>query len=531
MLDLVFRMQDLKRLTLGAASSLLIAKFLLCLSKTSAMYLVVLLGVAVCFKMIKSLKQTGPYFDALRKVPGPQAIHFFGNRWMYYSWFGPYKLNKLHEAYQDLFQKYGKIFREEYLWNFPVINISDRDHLFRVLSAASRSKYPLRPPNDVTSYYRKSRPDRYTNLGLVNEQGEVWHALRSGLTPELTSGRTMHRFLPELNRVSEDFNSLIRHHANQHHIVLRFDELANRMGLESACTLILGKRLGFLSEDIHPTTARLAAAVREQFLASRDTFYGLPLWKLIPTPAYRKLIKSEETIYSIISGYVDEALADEFDTCDVQTVFMSILNAPGLDIRDKKAAIIDFIAAGIKTFGNTLVFVLYLIAKNPTCQENIYKEIVSLAGPWQELTQKVIQSAKYLKACIEESFRLLPTAPLMARISESPMTLSEYELPAGSVLLCHTWQACLDDANFPQANTFLPDRWLGERREENSFLVCPFGVGRRMCPGKRFTELELKVCIANIVREFKVGFDGTLDLEFEFLLAPSSPTAFIFEPR
>lgn len=529
-------MQDLKQVTLGAATSLLIAKFYLSIPDTSTiLILALLLSLVLCATFVKSLKQTGPYFDTLRKIPGPRSIYYFGNRWMYYSWFGPYKLNKLHESYQDLFKMFGKIFREEYLFNFPVINILDRDDLFLVLGASARSKFPLRPPNEVTSYYRKSRPDRYTNLGLVNEQGEIWHLLRTRLTPELTSGRIMNRFLPELNRVAEDFNSLIRHHSCENHSVLCFDELANRMGLESACTLILGKRLGFLGEDIDPTMTKLAVAVREQFIASRDTCFGLPFWKLFPTPAYLKLIKSEDAIYDIISRYVDEALADEEDTCsldtDVQTVFMSILNAPDVDIRDKKGAIIDFIAAGIKTFGNTLVFVLYLIAKNTTCQEKIYEEIINVAGPHQDFTTKNIQNAKYLKACIEESFRLLPTAPQIARITETPLELSGYQIPAGSVLLCHTWQACLDEANFPQAQEFRPERWLGEETEKNKFLVCPFGVGRRICPGKRFTELELKVCLASIVREFKVGFNGTLNLEFEFLLTPTSPTSFIFEPR
>jgi hypothetical protein len=33
----------------------------------------------------------------------------------------------------------------------------------------------------------------------------------------------------------------------------------------------------------------------------------------------------------------------------VSSVFMSVLNAPGLDVREKKAAIIDFIAAGMQT--------------------------------------------------------------------------------------------------------------------------------------------------------------------------------------
>jgi len=56
--------------------------------------------------------------------------------------------------------------------------------------------------------------------------------------------------------------------------------------------------------------------------------------------------------FSIISSLVDAALVEERNTAQiepVQSVFLSVLQAQGLDIRDKKAAIIDFIAAGIQT--------------------------------------------------------------------------------------------------------------------------------------------------------------------------------------
>lgn len=64
------------------------------------------------------------------------------------------------------------------------------------------------------------------------------------------------------------------------------------------CNLVLGKRLGFLQENnIDPMGEILADAIRGQFCASRDTFYGLPLWKVFTTPAYKRFIHCEDTIY------------------------------------------------------------------------------------------------------------------------------------------------------------------------------------------------------------------------------------------
>jgi hypothetical protein len=49
---------------------------------------------------------------------------------------------------------------------------------------------------------------------------------------------------------------------------------------------------------------------------------------------------------------VEFALKEERDVCAVEaisSVFMSVLNAPGIDIKEKKAAVIDFITAGTQT--------------------------------------------------------------------------------------------------------------------------------------------------------------------------------------
>ena len=71
------------------------------------------------------------------------------------------------------------------------------------------------------------------------------------------------------------------------------------------CTLILGRHLGFLKPDSSSELAtRLAEAVRIHFTASRDAFYGLPLWKLLPTSAYKQLIESEDVIYKYVQSDV-----------------------------------------------------------------------------------------------------------------------------------------------------------------------------------------------------------------------------------
>lgn len=70
------------------------------------------------------------------------------------------------------------------------------------------------------------------------------------------------------------------------------------MKFTGTCTLVLGRRFNFLQDtQVDPLGHSLANAISVQFCASRDTFYGLPLWKVFSTTAYKKFIQCEDTIY------------------------------------------------------------------------------------------------------------------------------------------------------------------------------------------------------------------------------------------
>ena len=60
--------------------------------------------------------------------------------------------------------------------------------------------------------------------------------------------------------------------------------------------------------------------------------------------------------YSIISDLIETTLQEHQQSAkdeNIEAVFLSILREKSLDMRDKKAAIVDFIAAGIHTVGDT----------------------------------------------------------------------------------------------------------------------------------------------------------------------------------
>ncbi|XP_058821921.1 ecdysone 20-monooxygenase isoform X1 [Topomyia yanbarensis] len=470
-------------------------------------------------------------------IPGPKRWPLVGTKWIYLT--GRYKMSKMHDAFVDLHQRYGKIVLEVDR-QVPIVNLFERVDMEKVLRYPS--KYPYRPPTEIVEYYRRSRPDRFSSTGIVNTQGEQWHEMRVKLTSGITSRKVLQAFIPSLNVICDDFIDLLRRRRDDNNCVKDFQDVANTVGLEIICCLVLGRRMGYMSDDKlkNEKFAKLAEAVKSSFMYISKSYYGLKLWKYIPTALYRDYVRCEEIIYDTIAEIVNEALAEEQGSCpddDMRSIFFSILQTEGLDTKDKIAGIIDLIHAAIETFSNTLSFLLNNLSQHPSKQTRIAEEFSTCP---QVITSTDMSNATFTKACIKESYRVSPTTPCLARILEEDFVLSGYHLNAGTVVLCHTRVSCQSGENFSQADEYKPERWL-EQMDENqnvykteepgASLVLPFGTGRRMCPGHRIIDIELTLMVAKLFQQFEIEYHSKLDTQFQFLLAPGTPIEIIFKDR
>lgn len=160
----------------------------------------------------------------------------------------------------------------------------------------------------------------------------------------------------------------------------------------------------------------------------------MSLQKLMKCHLHSIFFNSHFFYFSIISELVDTALNENqameyHDDDSVGSVFWSILMEKDLDVRDKKSAMIDFIAAGIETLANTLIFILNYVTNGHT---DIWKTIRSeFEHCSDEIDGNDLANAVFTKACLQETYRICPTAFCLARILQEDSTLSGYNLKAG----------------------------------------------------------------------------------------------------
>ena len=452
-------------------------------------------------------------------------------------------MSRLHEANEHKYHIYGPIFKEEYQWRKPVINIFDPKDFETVLK--SQGKCPIRPPNEFVSRYRTDNKDKYPNIGLSNMNEELWAKYRSLLGPALMSLKTVQNHIPAQNSICDDFLDYLWQNRDQSNdVLIDLTEATYRLALESICMMCLDSRMHCFATN-HTETSDgqlLIDATKRLFESYNELYYGIPFWKLFETNSYRKFVESETCIYEITSKYVNFGVNAINNDEPLGSVLQTLLKTEGLTEEDIKITIIDFIAGGIFTVSNTLSFLLYHLASNPTVQQKLYEEVNQVMADSDQLTAHMLSKMPYLKACVNECFRLNSPVPLIARTILEPIVLSGYKIPAKvcqiiillllllincifvfrRTIFSHLMVTSRLSEYFEDPLIYRPERWLEPNSTGRAFALRHFGFGSRMCVGKRFSELELYLVTAKLIKRYQIkAIQPRLDLNYCFIIIPA----------
>lgn len=167
-----------------------------------------------------------------------------------------------------------------------------------------------------------------------------------------------------------------------------------------------------------------------------------------------------------------------------------------------------FLAAGFETTATSLGFLMYLLATHPDEQEKLHDEIEGAFGSDRELSFEGIQMLKRLDMVVQEALRIYPPVVLfISRHCNRDTTIMGQFFPAGANIMVPTWHLHHDPALWPEPFEFRPERFDpdgagGLSQHQAAYL--PFGLGPRVCIGKRFALLELKMAVCRVLREYRV---------------------------
>ncbi|KAG0025585.1 hypothetical protein BGZ81_007067 [Podila clonocystis] len=123
-------------------------------------------------------------------------------------------------------------------------------------------------------------------------------------------------------------------------------------------------------------------------------------------------------------------------------------------------------------------------------------------------TYDQVRNLEYLAACINESMRLRTVAATgIPREVPEDTTMAGKLVPAGTIVLASTPSLHLSDEYFPQADQYIPERWIPEESPfppVQEFTFYPFSAGTRNCVGKNFAMMEMRLILAAIITQYNI---------------------------
>lgn len=184
---------------------------------------------------------------------------------------------------------------------------------------------------------------------------------------------------------------------------------------------------------------------------------------------------------------------------------------------DDQAAYISgtLLEAGSDTTSSTLYAFVQAMLLFPEVQKKAQREIDSVMGLERMPTMDDDSSLQYIRACMKETLRWMPTTILGAvphAVTQDDM-YNGYLIPKGAGVMNNAWAINMDPQRHPNPRIFDPERYINDYQSLADSAANPdaskrdqftFGAGRRICPGTHVAERSLFLGMSRILWAFDI---------------------------
>jgi cytochrome P450 len=277
-----------------------------------------------------------------------------------------------------------------------------------------------------------------------------------------------------------------------------------RLTAEIICRTVFGRQLG----AEHAAEIVAAFSEYQRLIGQLDLayFFGLPDW--LPRFHSPAIHRSAKRIHNVLEQVIRDCR--ERRSSGEASMIRLLLEArdpesgePLDDMALRNEAAVIFMA-GHETTANSLAWAWYLLSQAPEVEERLHEELARvLAGRLPTLDD--VPELPYTRAVFEETVRLYPPVPLLARQALCDETIRGRSVPAGSLVIVVPWLLHRHRKFWGKPDHFIPERFLPENaqfRVRHAFI--PFSVGPRICAGAAFGLTEAVLCIATLAQRVRL---------------------------
>jgi cytochrome P450 len=164
--------------------------------------------------------------------------------------------------------------------------------------------------------------------------------------------------------------------------------------------------------------------------------------------------------------------------------------------------LMTLVVTGYETTATAIAWALHWLHASPGALERLREELQGLGA---EPTPAALagSASPWLKAVCQETLRLHPIIPVVARRTRGPFRVQGHEVPAGVTVAACIYLAHHRPETFADPDVFRPERFL--ERAWSPFEYLPFGGGVRRCIGMALALYEMKVVLGLVLARFELA--------------------------
>lgn len=245
--------------------------------------------------------------------------------------------------------------------------------------------------------------------------------------------------------------------------------------------------------------------------------FSAPAW--VPTSRNLRFKKELCRLQEFIQNIINQRKNASERTEDFLTYLMEVEgeDGPYFTNQQLKDELITLYIAGQETTASVLTFGIYELSKNPEVLRKMKAEIDSI----DELTLSSLSSLKYTGMVIDESMRKYPPGWGVSREAVVDIKDQGLDIRKGENIMLPVYLLHHDPEIWPDPEAFKPERF--ETKPDEHFYM-PFGTGARVCIGKYFALMEMKIIYYYLFKRFdlQVQSDYEMKLRTPMTLCPVS---------
>ncbi|KAF7902617.1 hypothetical protein EAF00_002520 [Botryotinia globosa] len=260
--------------------------------------------------------------------------------------------------------------------------------------------------------------------------------------------------------------------------------------------------------------AAFLKAFQKSFIGMGLSFMLGPLQFLIPKSmkyeAYKEVQSYLDSLIETEISAENEASGSHFNGSNPRSLLQGLIKET-----DDRIEIRDNALQGMMAVQDTtpvlLSNTLFLLSRNPKVYDRLRDEVQSLDLEESQHLYDKLRCLSFLHNVINESLRLFPIFPALARISLTDTTLpkgggkdgnSPIYVPKGTKLWANFYGLHHIESVFgPNIELFDPDRWYSIKPSPWEYM--PFGGGPRACVGQNKALVEASYMLAKFAQLYK----------------------------